>query len=87
MAIIYGYIHLSYDLSFFCKSYCHARTATSRCILVPSGQYGRPKKCTQKVLVTLFRYIFHLKTKLNIVYKHLKTKIFTRDTNILPKMH
>ena len=41
----------------------------------------------KKVLVTLFPYIFHIKTKWNIVYKYLKTKIFSRDTNILPQMH
>ena len=31
------------------------------------------KKCDQKVLVTFFLYIFHVKTKLNIVYEYLKT--------------
>ena len=46
-----------------------------------------PKKCTQKVLVTLFLYIFDVKTKWNIFYEHLNTKIFSRDTNILPQMH
>ena len=30
---------------------------------------------------------FHVKSKLNMVYEHLKTKIFSRDTNILPQMH
>ena len=41
----------------------------------------------KKVLTTLFPYIVHVKTKWNIVYKNLKTKIFSRDTNILPQMH
>ena len=41
----------------------------------------------KKVLVTLFPYIFHIKTKLNTVYKNLKTKIISRDTNIPPSMH
>ena len=48
---------------------------------------GTQKKCTQKFLVLLFQYIFHVKSKWNIVYKYLKTKIFSRDTNILPQMH
>ena len=39
---------------------------------------------SKKALVTLFSYIFHIKTKLNIVYKYLKTNIFSRDTNNLP---
>ena len=48
--------------------------------------------CTQKnmsknVLETLFPYIFYIKTKWNIVYEYLKTKIFSRDTSILPQMH
>ena len=30
----------------------------------------------KKVLVTLFPYKFHIKTKWNIVYKYLKTKLF-----------
>ena len=41
----------------------------------------------KKVLVILFPYIFHTKTKSNIVYKYLKTKIFSRETGILPQMH
>ena len=31
--------------------------------------------------------IYWLKTKWNIVYKYLKTKIFSRNANILPQMH
>ena len=46
-----------------------------------------PKKCTPKVLMTFFLYIFHVKTKWNIVYEYLKTKIFSRDTKALPQMH
>ena len=45
------------------------------------------KNAPKKVLVTLFPYIFHVKTNSNIVYEYLKTKIFSRDTNILPQMH
>ena len=45
------------------------------------------KKCTQKVFVTLFSYLFYPKTKWNIVYENLKTKIFSRDTNIIPQKH
>ena len=41
----------------------------------------------KKVLVTLFPYIFHVKPKWNIVYEYLKTKIFSRDSNILAQMH
>ena len=37
---------------------------------------GAQKKCAQKVLVTLFPYIFHVKTKWNIVHKNLKVKTF-----------
>ena len=48
---------------------------------------GAQKNTPKKFLVTLFPYIFHVKTKLNIVYKNLKTKMFSRDTNLLPQMH
>ena len=48
---------------------------------------GAQKKCAQKSSVTLFPYIFHVKTIGNIVYEYLKTKIFSRDTNTLPQMH
>ena len=40
-----------------------ASSAASRCILVPFERYGRPKNEPKKVLVTLFPYIFHVKTK------------------------
>ena len=57
-------------------------------ILVPFERYGRPKKCTQKSYCnTSSIYIYHAKTKWNIVYEYLKTKIFSRDTNILPQMN
>ena len=48
---------------------------------------GSQKNPPKKILATLFPYIFHIKTKWNIVYKYLKTEIFSRDTNILPQMH
>ena len=44
------------------------------------------KNAPKKFRVTLFPYIFHVKTKLNIVYEYLKTKIFSRDTNFLPQI-
>ena len=31
-------------------------------------------------------YIFHVKPKWNIAYEYLKTKVFSRDSNILPQM-
>ena len=48
---------------------------------------GAQKNAPKKFRVTFFPYIFHVKTKLNIVYEYLKTKIFPRDTNILPQIH
>ena len=48
---------------------------------------GTQKNAPKNVLVTHYSYIFHLKTKLSKVCKHLKTKIFSRDTYILPQMH
>ena len=61
-------------------------SAASRCISVPLERYGRPKNSWK----TFFPYIFHVyisrKTEWNIVYKYLKTKTFSRDTNILPQM-
>ena len=58
-------------------------SAASRCILVLFKWYGHPKKKRPKSSCNLYLYIFHVKTKWNIVYKYLKTKIFSRDTNIL----
>ena len=46
----------------------------------------KTKKCAQKVIVTFFLYILHIKTKSNIVYEYIK-KIFSRNSNILPQMH
>ena len=48
---------------------------------------GAQQNAPKKVLVTLFPYIFYLKTKWNIVYEYLKTKTFSRDTNIIPQKH
>ena len=48
-------------------------------ILVPFERYGRPKN--------VFPCVFHVTPKWNIVYKYLKTKDFSRDSNILPRMH
>ena len=48
-------------------------------IYIYSAASGCQKKCAQKVIVTLFPYLFHIKTKWNIVYVYLKTKIFSRD--------
>ena len=41
----------------------NSSSAGSRYILVLFEQYGQPKKCAQKVLVTLLPYLFHIKTK------------------------
>ena len=45
------------------------------------------KKCTQKSSGNFFPYIFQVKPKRNIVYKYLKTKIYSRYSNIFPQMH
>ena len=45
------------------------------------------KNTPKKVLTTIFPFIFHIKSKRNIAYKYLKTKTFSRDTNILLQMH
>ena len=60
-------------------------SAASRRIFGTVWTVWAPKKYAQKVLVTLLPYLFHIKTKRNIVYVYLKTKIFSRDINILPK--
>ena len=46
---------------------------------------GAQKNAPREVLVRLFPHILYVKSKLNIVYEYLKTKIFSRDTNILPQ--
>ena len=61
-------------------------SAASRCILVPFERYGRQKNAPKNVLVTFFPNIFHIKSKWNIVYEYIKTKIFSRESNILPQM-
>ena len=80
-------LHKLYLSFIFTLCFLSESTIPSRCILVPFEWYGHPKKCTPKVLMTFFLYIFHVKTKWNIVYEYLKTKIFWRDTNALPQMH
>ena len=45
------------------------------------------KNASKKVHVTLFPYIFHVKTKWNIIHNYLKTTIFSSDTNTLRQMH
>ena len=49
-----------YQLNCFNK---HETSAASRCILVLFKWYGCPKNQPQKVLVTHFIYLFHVKTK------------------------
>ena len=61
-------------------------SATSRCILVLFEWYGCLFLMVQYSCNTFSIYIFHVKTKWNIVYENLKTKIFSRDLNILPQM-
>ena len=58
-------------------------STASRYILVLFQWHRHPKNEPKKVLMTLLPYIFHIKTKQNIiVYEHLETKILLRDTNI-----
>ena len=47
---------------------------------------GAQENVPKKVLVTLFPYLFHVKTKWSSL-QILKTEIFSIDTNILPQMH
>ena len=84
----YGMICQNYIIKKYMIIYCY-NSAASRCILVPFERYGRPKKCThpKKFFNTFSIYIFHVKRKRNIVYEYLKTKIFSRDSNILPQLH
>ena len=46
-----------------------------------------PKKMCTKCFCSFFSYIFHVKTKWNIVYQYLKTKTFSRDKNIFLQIH
>ena len=48
---------------------------------------GTQKNVPKKVPVTTFPYIFYVNPKWNIVYEYLKTKIFSRDSDILLQMH
>ena len=69
-------------LEYFWETYFKYKlqdSTASRCILVPFERYGRPKN--------VFPCMVHVTPKWNIVYKHLKTKDFSRDSNILPQMH
>ena len=61
-----------------------ASSATSSCILL---RMCAQKEVLKKVIASLLPYIFHVKTKWNIVYEYLKTKAISRDTNILPRTH
>ena len=45
---------------------------------------GAQNNAPKKVLLTLLPYLFHVKAKW---IKYIKTKIFSIDTNTLPKMH
>ena len=54
-------------------------SAASRCIWYRLNGMGAQKNAPKKFRVTFFPYIFHVKTKLNVVYEYLKTKIFSRD--------
>ena len=58
-------------------------SATSRCILVIFEKYEHPKYVSKKVLVMLFLYICHIKTKWNKVYEYLKTKIFGQSATTI----
>ena len=77
----------SFLITWFTDYFISTSSAASTCILVPLEQYRRPKNGPKEFLVTLFPYIFHVKAKLNIVYKYLKRKIFARDINVVPQMH
>ena len=42
--------------------------------------------CPKKILVTIFPYTFHIKSKWIRVYEYLKTNIVSKGTNILPQI-
>ena len=48
---------------------------------------GTQKNVPKIVLGILSPHIIHVKTTWNIVYKFLKMKVFSKDTNILPQIH
>ena len=75
-------VQMTFFLEYFWETYFKYKlqdSTASRCILVPFERYGRPKN--------VFPCMFHVIPKWNIVYKYLKTKYFSRDSNILPRMH
>ena len=59
-------------LLFVCQCHIQMYFGTIWTVWAPKKMY--PKSCN-----TFSIYIFHLKPKWNIVYKYLKTKIFSRD--------
>ena len=75
-------VQMTSFLEYFWETYFKYKlqdSTASRYILVPFERYGRPKN--------VFPCVFHVTPKWNIVYKYLKTKDFSRDSNILPRMH
>ena len=85
---LYLYIYLSIYLSFYLSIYLSIiQCRIQMCFRYHLNHMGTQKNAPKKVLVTLFLYLFHVKTKQNIVYKYLKTEIFSIDANILPQMH
>ena len=72
----------SFKLKGFCYSYswfCSSCAVPHPDVFWhPLNGMGTQKTAPEKVLVTLFPYIFHVETKWNIVYKYLKIKIFLK---------
>ena len=62
-------------------------STTSRCVLIPFEWYGCPMIDAQKSSSNTFPIHISRKNWMKYVYKYLKTKIFLRDTNVLPQMH
>ena len=58
--------------------YLEPDSAAPKCILVPFERYRHSQKCAQKSSCNTFSIYISWK---------LKTKIFSRDSNILPQMH
>ena len=92
LKLVYSFVNLFHN--FFtcdlCKKFlnyqnlqCHIQMYFGT---VWTVEYRRQKNTPKKPLVTFFRYKFQVKTKLNINYENLKTKIFSRVTNILPQI-
>ena len=61
--------------------------AASRCTWYRLKGMSVQKNSPQKFLVTLFPYIFPVKTKWNIACQYSKTKRFSRNTIIFTQMH